>query len=173
MRSDPTPDDRAMARGLVYDDPPSGVAAVERVAQALAQVRQEQAAQLADAEARAERAEQERDEAVEWRKSVLGAIKTSPLFQAGEWAGNKEGWGYCFELIRHWIKREADLDSLRAECDRLRGLGEAKEAVVRAAMVWWVETEPYLIHHLTAKLTKANGDLKMACAALDRERRRG
>lgn len=66
-------------------------------------------------------ARQEIDRLVEWKSSVLSALKTFPEFQAGEWVGDKEGWGFCFELIR-WAQREsaqheADDQLLRSELD--------------------------------------------------------
>lgn len=41
----------------------------------------------------------------EWKSSILNALKTVPEFETGKWAGDKEGWGFCFEFI-HWMRRE-------------------------------------------------------------------
>lgn len=35
----------------------------------------------------------------EWRGAVLGKIKQWPIYDEGKWAGDKESWGYIFELI--------------------------------------------------------------------------
>lgn len=55
----------------------------------------------------------------EWKSSVLGAIKQIPEFTTGEWGGDKEGWGFCFELIR-WITRSHT--TLTADLGRAREL---------------------------------------------------
>ncbi len=49
----------------------------------------------------------ERDRLQEWRDSVSGAIKNIPEFHSGEWGGDKEGWGYHFEVV-NWLVRERD-----------------------------------------------------------------
>lgn len=35
----------------------------------------------------------------DWQSSVSGALRSWDLFDAGEWAGDKSGWGYHIELI--------------------------------------------------------------------------
>lgn len=50
-----------------------------------------------------------REKAEAWKANVLSALREHPEFVAGQWAGDKEGWGFCFEFIS-WIRREiADL----------------------------------------------------------------
>ncbi len=41
----------------------------------------------------------------EWKKSILGLVKTFPEFNDYEWGGDKEGWGFVFELIKDLHKR--------------------------------------------------------------------
>jgi hypothetical protein len=53
----------------------------------------------------------------EWRDSVSGAIKLIPEFAAGRWGGDKEGWGFHFEIV-NWVRREKE--RLEAENERLR-----------------------------------------------------
>jgi hypothetical protein len=48
----------------------------------------------------------------EWRDSVSNAVKTAPEFEPGQWAGDKEGWGYHFEIVRYVIHNR---DSLREQ----------------------------------------------------------
>jgi hypothetical protein len=43
----------------------------------------------------------------EWRDSVSSAVKNVPEFHSGHWAGDKEGWGFHFELV-NWLIRERD-----------------------------------------------------------------
>lgn len=48
---------------------------------------------------------------------MSSAVKTIPEFHSGKWAGDKEGWGFHFELI-NWLRRqreaaESELKSLR------------------------------------------------------------
>ena len=43
----------------------------------------------------------ERDALREWRNSISNVIKTAPEFAPGQWAGNKEGWGYHFEIVAY------------------------------------------------------------------------
>lgn len=42
------------------------------------------------------------DRLKEWRDSVSNAIKQIPEFTTGKWGGDKDGWGYHFEIVR-WI----------------------------------------------------------------------
>jgi hypothetical protein len=39
-----------------------------------------------------------------WHKAVSGAIKCAPWFEKGEWAGDKEGWGYHLEMVGYLIR---------------------------------------------------------------------
>lgn len=48
----------------------------------------------------------------QWRNNVSGVLKRSPLFEAGEWGGDKDGWGYHFELVKHLIGND---ETLRAQ----------------------------------------------------------
>ena len=58
----------------------------------------------------------------EWKNAILGLLKTFPEWQTGEWTGDKEGWGFCFEFIK-WLhrnlKNEEELESLRATIEKL------------------------------------------------------
>lgn len=49
----------------------------------------------------------ERDVArlTEWKNAILGRCQAEPLFTAGQWGGDKTGWGYVFEFIG-WHFRE-------------------------------------------------------------------
>ena len=38
----------------------------------------------------------------EWKKEILKLLKHYPEFDEGKWSGDKEGRGYCFELIAHF-----------------------------------------------------------------------
>ena len=44
----------------------------------------------------------ELEQAQEWINSVSAAVKSAPEFAAGQWAGDKEGWGYHHEVVR-WL----------------------------------------------------------------------
>ena len=68
---------------------------------------------LAEAQAEIERLK-------EWKSSVSQAVKALPEFHTGEWYGDKDGWGYHFEVIR-WMARE--IAALRSQ------LMEAREAL--------------------------------------------
>jgi hypothetical protein len=52
----------------------------------------------------------------QWKQSILSLVKTFPEFESGEWAGNKNGWGFVFELIK-WVYNE--LARLRARVAEL------------------------------------------------------
>lgn len=64
-----------------------------------------------------EKAEQQLAEAREWITSVSHAIKTAPEFAAGTWGGDKEGWGYHFEVVRWMVREIAALRASLAERD--------------------------------------------------------
>lgn len=55
----------------------------------------------------------ESDRLEEWQSSVSGALRSWDMFESGTWAGNKNGWGYHFELIgfliRHYEATKAAL----------------------------------------------------------------
>lgn len=44
----------------------------------------------------------------EWRDSITGLLKTFPEFESLPWEGDKEGWGFCFELIKVLAKPDAE-----------------------------------------------------------------
>lgn len=45
----------------------------------------------------------------EWKETVLDRIKAIPEYETGKWSGDKEGWGFCFELIKWQTKEVAAL----------------------------------------------------------------
>jgi rubrerythrin len=47
----------------------------------------------------------------EWKDAVLGIVKRIPEYETGEWGGDKEGWGFVFELVK-W--QTAELKKLQA-----------------------------------------------------------
>lgn len=51
----------------------------------------------------------------EWRDNVSKAIKRSPEFEPGEWAGDKEGWGYHFEIVQFLHRDRAALQARQQE----------------------------------------------------------
>jgi len=65
------------------------------------------------------RAEAERLE--EWKKSVSNICKTLPEFDKRPWTGDKDGWGFHFELIKY-IGQDRDL--ARAEVDHWKDLSK-------------------------------------------------
>lgn len=58
----------------------------------------------------------------EWKDAVLGRLKDLPDWNHA-WGGDKEGWGFCFELLKFTkariITSESDLAMARAEVERL------------------------------------------------------
>ena len=81
---------------------------------------------------RAEAAEQGAAALREWKTAVLSAVRHIPEY-AGPWAGDKEGWGFAFEVIR-WQTRHVEVlkqeaATLRAERDALRA---ALEQIAKA-----------------------------------------
>ena len=54
---------------------------------------------------------------VDWKKNILNVIKSTPEYEPGEWAGDKEGWGYCFEMVAYSLRER---QSLTARCQRLK-----------------------------------------------------
>lgn len=49
----------------------------------------------------------------EWKRSVLNAVKQIPEYEIGVWgSGDKEGWGYVFEVIRWQTRRVSRLREL-------------------------------------------------------------
>jgi uncharacterized small protein (DUF1192 family) len=70
------------------------------------------------------RLEQETAALREWKKSVSGAIKCIPEFATGKWSGDKDGWGFHFEVVQ-WIRREKE--RLEAQLARHRAPVSDKE----------------------------------------------
>lgn len=71
----------------------------------------------------------ERDRLNQWRDSVSSAIKTIPEFSSGQWSGDKEGWGFHFEMV-NFVRREREAAeaSLRsAKADALREAADAMQ----------------------------------------------
>jgi hypothetical protein len=69
------------------------------------------------------------EELQEWRDSVSVAVKNLPEFHTGQWAGDKEGWGYHFEVV-NWLSRERErLQAANAEL--LAGLSEVLSGAPR------------------------------------------
>jgi hypothetical protein len=58
----------------------------------------------------------------EWKDSVLGMIKRIPEYETGEWGGDKEGWGFCFELIKWQTAEVAKLRKGLKEEKRVDGI---------------------------------------------------
>lgn len=53
----------------------------------------------------------------EWKSAVSSAIHMIPEFASGAWAGDKEGWGFHFEMVNYCRRQR---ETLAAECARLR-----------------------------------------------------
>lgn len=53
----------------------------------------------------------ENEQLKEWRDSVSNAIKQIPEFATGKWGGDKDEWGYHFEIVRWITKSYADLEA--------------------------------------------------------------
>lgn len=90
-----------------------------------------------------------RDRLQEWRDSVSTAVKNIPEFHSGEWGGDKEGWGFHFEVV-NWLIRErdqarADLAALRGKLEYQNRVEWHKRAGVLAMVIW----------HLTAVTVRA------------------
>lgn len=88
------------------------------------------------------RLKEENARLTEWKSSVLNALKTFPEFTAGEWGGDKEGWGFCFEIVR-WAQRElarrqSDDDLLRTELDAA-GVDPCEGQPVTARVRWLMD----------------------------------
>jgi hypothetical protein len=66
------------------------------------------------AEAEISSLESRLQQAQEWRDSVSGAIKQIPEFHSGKWCGDKEGWGFHFEVVR-WLQRERESSESRLQ----------------------------------------------------------
>lgn len=50
----------------------------------------------------------------EWKSAVLGMVKRIPEYETGSWGGDKEGWGFVFELVK-W--QTSEVKRLRASLD--------------------------------------------------------
>ena len=53
----------------------------------------------------------------DWRNNISNVIKTAPEFAPGQWAGDKEGWGYHFEIVAYVLR---DRRLLAAEVTNLQ-----------------------------------------------------
>ncbi len=69
---------------------------------------------LATAVAERDAAVRERDELRDWRDNISNVIKSAPEFAPGEWAGDKEGWGYHFEIVAYVLRDRASLSAALA-----------------------------------------------------------
>lgn len=87
---------------------------------------------VAEQRGRANDARRRLAEALEWRDNVSAAIKTAPEFESGEWAGDKEGWGYHFEVVRYMVRR-------LAEAPEREGRIREKLTALKAAYDWWMK----------------------------------
>lgn len=87
-----------------------------------------------------EAVQEERNRLREWKASVSNAIQNAPEFAAGEWGGNKDGWGYHFEVVQYLIRNRDELRTkvglMEEEAEAGRGTplkGAAYVRVGRAA----------------------------------------
>lgn len=48
---------------------------------------------------------QENAKLAEWNRAVSDAVKNIPEFTTGDWHGDKQGWGWHFEMI-NFVQRE-------------------------------------------------------------------
>jgi hypothetical protein len=74
----------------------------------------------------------ERNRLQEWRDSVSAAIKNIPEFHTGEWGGDKEGWGFHFEVVNWFIRDRATLEARVRALEAVVG----KLAVCRTVDLW-------------------------------------
>ena len=76
----------------------------------------------------------------EWRDAVSRGIKNIPEFGTGEWGGNKEGWGYHFEVV-NWLQRERTrLAEIVKQCHEANGPVEVEvDADLPSAIRKWRE----------------------------------
>lgn len=94
----------------------------------------------------------------EWRNAVSGAIKTAPYFEAGEWGGDKEGWGYHLEQVG-WLIRERGRLQAQVAAARLEGAQELVERATRlrdgTTPYWEVAARKWIHQHLADMERKA------------------
>lgn len=58
----------------------------------------------------------------DWKMNILNVIKSTPEYDPGEWAGDKEGWGYCFEMVAYSLRERQSLVRFVPTQSALRGL---------------------------------------------------
>lgn len=87
----------------------------------------------------------------EWKQAVLGKIKRWPIYEKGKWAGDKEGWGYVFELIGAAQNRIEQLEAENKWIPVSEKLPEVRQWVLGywpddvhepfSVMQWWKHTK--------------------------------
>jgi hypothetical protein len=63
----------------------------------------------------------------EWKAAVLGKCKASDGFDAMEWGGDKEGWGFVHYFIGHLETRALHAETVLAEQDHSRSGVQTRE----------------------------------------------
>ena len=58
----------------------------------------------------------------DWKKNILNVIKSTQEYEPGEWTGDKEGWGYCFEMVAYSLRERRSLVRFVPTQSVLRGL---------------------------------------------------
>jgi hypothetical protein len=85
----------------------------------------------------------ERDEVREWRTSVSSAIKNAPEFEPGAWAGDKEGWGYHFEIVnflhRDRLALRARVEEAERDASKWQGIATGRREETAAAIADYIE----------------------------------
>jgi len=85
----------------------------------------------------------ERDEAREWRTSVSSAIKSAPEFEPGSWAGDKEGWGYHFEIVnflhRDRLTLRARVEEAERDASKWQGIATGRREETASAIADYIE----------------------------------
>lgn len=94
----------------------------------------------------------ENDRLKEWRDSVSSAIKQIPEFATGKWGGDKDGWGYHFEIVRWITESYGDLTARIAKVEEY-GRG-------------YIERTDTQIEGLIKKLEQVEADRNHAIASL-------
>jgi len=71
---------------------------------------------VAELEERLARSSEENGRLKDWRDNISKLIKGRPEFSIDHWHGDKEGWGYHFEVIAHVFRER---DSFKAKSESL------------------------------------------------------